>query len=79
MKRYFGIVTLIIFVLFIFVAFFYWFQWRPAQVRKNCEFAVFGKGAALYGGTMAVRQNNKYRQCLIRNGLAPESIFVNSN
>jgi len=37
MKRYFGIVTLIIFVLFIFVAFFYWLQLRPAQIKHDCS------------------------------------------
>lgn len=56
----------------------YWFQIRPEEIRKNCEYAIFSKETAAYKGSYAVRQNNKYRQCLIRNGLAPESIFVNT-
>lgn len=59
--------------------FFYWFQWRPSSIRKNCEFAIFSKEAVAYRGSKAMQQNNKYRQCLIRNGLAPESLFVNVN
>ena len=57
---------------------FYYFQWKPSEIRKNCEFSIFSKETAVYRGSIAVRQNNKYRQCLIKNGLPPESLFVNT-
>lgn len=53
---------------------FYWIQWRPMQIRKSCEWEVFSKERVNY----TARENNKYRHCLIRNGLKPESLFVNT-
>jgi hypothetical protein len=57
----------------------YWFELRPQQIRKNCEFMIFSKERAYYTGIVAIRQNNEFRQCLVRNGLAPESLYVNTN
>lgn len=58
---------------------FYWFELRPQQIRKDCEFMIFSKERAYYTGSTAIRQNNEFRQCLVRNGLAPESLYVNTN
>ncbi|MBF8250177.1 MAG: hypothetical protein HW400_778 [Candidatus Levybacteria bacterium] len=52
---------------------FYWYEIRPSNIRKSCEYQVFSKNR--YSDTDS---NNSYRQCLIRNGLSPESIFVNT-
>lgn len=57
---------------------FYWYELRPNTIRRNCEWSVFSKETAEYVGEDSVIQNNKYRQCLIKNGLKPESIFVNT-
>lgn len=58
---------------------FYWFQWRPNEIRRNCEFEIFSKEGVRYKGSVSTRQNNKYRQCMVKNGLAPESLFVNTD
>lgn len=64
---------LIILLIIIGVSLFYWFQWRPREIRKNCEYQVFSKNNYSINAT----GNNHYRQCLVENGLPPESIFVN--
>lgn len=71
-------VLIVLIVILLFGGLFYWFQWRPNEIRKNCEWAVFSKESAEYEGENAVIQNNQYRQCLVKNGLNPESIFVNT-
>lgn len=57
---------------------FYWFQWRPSEIRKDC--VVYAKTNTKdirpRTDTPAVA-NNYYRDCLARNGLKPESLFVN--
>lgn len=63
----------------LFAIFFCWFEVRPSLVRKDCEWEIFSNERATYSGSTAIRQNNKYRQCLIRNGLKPESLFVNTD
>ncbi len=70
------LITLLIVLLSLFS--FYWFELRPNWIRKKCEWLIFSEEKASYRGTVAVRQNNKYRLCLISNGLKPESLFVNT-
>jgi len=69
----------IAFIALLLVAFlFYWFELRPQTIRRNCERLIFSKEMVYFSGSDAVEQNNKYRQCLVKNGLNPESIFVNT-
>ncbi len=60
----------VVILLFIVIS-FYWFELRPGLIRKDCEAYAGSKSSS------RIRINNLYRQCLIRNGLPPESIFVN--
>lgn len=39
---------------------FYWFQWRPAEIRQNCYRASLGTGE---------RFEMNYKNCLLDNGL----------
>jgi hypothetical protein len=71
-------IILLILALFLLAGLFYWFELRPNTIRKNCEFMIFSKQRAIYSGYGAVLQNNEFRQCLVRNGLAPESLYVNT-
>lgn len=59
----------ITFLLFSFS--FYWFAMRPAAIRRNCEAWASSKNY------YKIAVNNAYRQCLVRNGMSPESIYVN--
>lgn len=60
-----------ILLLLVLTATFYWFQVRPQVIRRNCESTL--------SGTASARQNNKFRECLVKNGLAPESLYVNTD
>lgn len=41
-NRFYSIVLLFIF-LALFSGWFYWFQWRPAQIRSKCQIGLAGK------------------------------------
>lgn len=72
MERFIKISFGIIFVVFLF----YWFQIRPGEIRKNCEAYAGSKEDTNYDSGKR-RANNLYRQCLIKNGMQAESIYVN--
>jgi hypothetical protein len=48
---------------------FYWFQWRPSQIRKDCQFvashSLEGIGR-LYGSQT---EEERYKDCLRQHGL----------
>lgn len=50
---------------------FYWFQWRPNEIRKSCANEATNKYKG-YGNIV----NNYYRLCLVKHGMKPESLFV---
>ena len=60
----------IIFILIIIGGAFYWFQWRPSQIRKECFQEVLRDvgGNIDVIGTSGVFQN-RYNACLAKNGL----------
>ena len=43
---------------------FYWFQWRPAQIRKECSEVCRGFGVSIGGDC-----ETKYQNCLHEKGL----------
>lgn len=58
---------------------FYWFQIRPSEIRKICA----NEAATRYNDVRPVAyannyRNNFYRLCLTKQGLKPESLFVNT-
>jgi len=59
-KEYKGI---IIVVLVIILGAFYWYSYRPTQIRKECAKYLTGFGAVGFSG------ENKYDKCLLENGL----------
>ena len=54
---------------------FYWFQWRPAQIRKDC-LAQISKTSGEAGSVSAF--NNYFRVCLARKGLKAEDLLKTS-
>jgi hypothetical protein len=68
----------IIVIVFAFVAFvFYWIYVRPAFVRMQCLRQVEDAPGEWRSVYYAQKGNNDYRVCLVKNGIAPESILVN--
>lgn len=58
--------------IFLVLVLFYWFQYRPSEIRRSCaEEAIKDINTAT-----KVRENNRYRECLVKHGLRPESLFV---
>lgn len=67
---------------------FYWFQWRPNEVRKVCveesvnradkEVSGWFKALAPEEADKKIREkaNNFYRECLVKQGMKPESLFT---
>lgn len=63
-------VSLILLGLLLISGWFYWFQYRPGEVRRSCaEEATKGPGTKK-------AEDNRYRECLAKHGLKPESLFV---
>jgi len=58
-KQYKFIILIVIIILGIA---FYWFEWRPAQIRKECSER---SKVAIYGSNY----NNLFNQCLHEKGL----------
>lgn len=51
---------------------FYWFQWRPSQIKRNCveENEVLAeKIAQIKGNITNANFESLYNQCLHKNGL----------
>lgn len=82
-KRKIMIIPLILFVLFLISGLFYLFLWKPGEIRKICRkeaLSIEASGSLLKAMGVQpskVSQNNKYRDCLVKNGMKPESLFVN--
>lgn len=65
-----------LFILLVGGFLFYWFAILPGQIRIFCENYAGSKADNSYGRGKQ-NLNNLYRQCLVQNGMSPESIFVN--
>lgn len=74
-QRHMGKMLLILFVTFVLLVIvggaFYWYEIRPSEIRRNCEAYANSQDA-----WDTEESNNFYRMCLLRNGMAPESMFV---
>lgn len=74
-------VILSLLCLLLFSGWFYWFQWRPYDIRKKCSdpryalSAVSGKKINEPIPVSGSSFNNLYRFCLTKHGLRPESIL----
>jgi hypothetical protein len=54
-------------------AVFYWYEYRPSSIRRDSE--AYANSQDAYDNAEA---NNFYRMCLLRNGMKPESMYVNT-
>ena len=54
---------------------FYWFQYRPIQIRKDCWQKVKEVSSAGKGAVSAEGMNKFYSICLVGKGLKSESLF----
>ena len=52
---------------------FYLSQYRPTEIRRVCA-----EEATKIHTSKRIRENNNYRECLVRRGLKPESLFVDT-
>ncbi len=67
---------LLIFLSTILIAgWFYWFQWRPSEIRKECFKNISAKSGP--ENWTDSETNNYYRICLVKKGLPAESLLVN--
>lgn len=65
MKKYYTLIAITL----IFLGFaFYWFQLRPAQIRKDCSKLLTSRGGGLSNAGLPSGKN-AYDYCLLRNGL----------
>ncbi len=70
-----GVVAICIIAFLLIIAgtiWFYWFQWRPSQIRQRCfAEAEFDKRATLEFNDVAREEfiNTYYEDCLMRFGL----------
>ena len=54
-------------ILLILGGIFYWFQWRPAQIRKECSRWI---NFRVLGGTRTAEEKElDYKECLREHGL----------
>lgn len=71
-----------VFIILLFLGWFYWFQWRPAQIRQECIQKTYeerGKRKA-EGSTLTLFEgNNLYRKCLVEHGLKAEDVVKTDN
>lgn len=64
-------------VLFLIMGWFYWFQWRPAQIRKGCMSKIQENAQSGIKYTMS-SMTVFYRMCLTKQGLKPEDLIPSS-
>lgn len=57
-------------LILLFAFFFYWYQWRPSNIRKTCAEKAMVEKSSRSG------RNDYYRYCLAKNKMKPESLFV---
>ena len=62
-KRYWKVILIVL----ICFGLFYWFQLRPAKIRKDCIYTIAEKCLQDMG---RLNCEDAYRACLLRNGVA---------
>jgi hypothetical protein len=61
-NKFWLVVVVIVLVIAILGGWFYWFQWRPTQIRKDCSYRT-------YNGKQYPNDNDMYEACLHQRGL----------
>lgn len=75
MKDLITILSLLIFLLII--GLFYWFAYRPSQIRKDCFNAMVKIINEDNKDNNTSEINSLYRFCLVKKGLKPENLTAN--
>lgn len=56
--------------LILFGGMFYWFQWRPSQIVKQCDKEAVEKARSVDDGNQAIKWYDvRYKSCLREKGL----------
>jgi hypothetical protein len=73
---------LLVFVLFgggiFIIGWFYWFQWRPSEIRKHCfsQAKEYAQKRHAEGKDLSnALGNSLYRLCLVEHGMKPEPLI----
>ncbi|PIU01957.1 hypothetical protein COT68_00480 [bacterium (Candidatus Torokbacteria) CG09_land_8_20_14_0_10_42_11] len=67
LKQYWLITTIISILL---AGYFYWFQWRPSQIAKQCNKEAVKKAKDADDGNQAIKiYDARYKSCLREKGL----------
>lgn len=70
-------------ILLLTAGWFYWFQWRPAEIRKECLRGDLNEIERMVGGKIEINEflpkslslNKLYRICLVGHGMKAEDII----
>ena len=66
------ILPILLIILIVLGIAFYWYEWRPMQIRKHCAFKAYNKrvGFLSLGQNLSTPQTEQlYKDCLRENGL----------
>jgi len=57
-------------ILILLVGYFYWFQWQPSQIVKQCDKEAVEKAKSVDDGNQAIKiYDALYKSCLREKGL----------
>jgi hypothetical protein len=65
-------------VCILIIGWFYWFQWRPSEIRKNClsQAKEYAQKRRAEGKDLSnALGNSLYRLCLVEQGMKPEPLI----
>jgi len=81
-QKYQKFVLVTLFILFL-LASLYWFEIRPANIRKSCLLEIQNKTGGPFkrlldkeGYFPNEEENNDYRVCLVKNGIKAENLSI---
>ncbi len=77
MTKFLTILVALALVSSVAIGVFYWFQYRPAQIKKSCLSEIKNKDdepGEFFQNMEHI--NNYYRVCLVRHGLKPETLLI---
>ncbi|MBU3924462.1 MAG: hypothetical protein V1732_02730 [Patescibacteria group bacterium] len=64
------IFSLIIGILILGIGLFYWYEWRPSQIVKQCNKEAVEKAKGIEDGNQAIKiYDTRYMTCLREKGL----------
>jgi hypothetical protein len=70
--------VIVIALLLIIIGLFYWYEWRPNQIRKSCfsQAKEYAQKRRAEGKDLSnALGNSLYRLCLVEQGMKPEQLI----